>query len=523
MKPFVRSALLAVGMSVSAFTFAMGMAQAATPKDTLVMAFAIDEIISLDPADIYEFSSSEYMANTYDRLIALDPQKPSELKWVAAESYTVSDDGKTFQFKIRPGIKFHSGNDLTAEDVAYSLIRFVKINGNPAFIMNQFGLTKDNVQDMVKVVDPMTVSIQTDAAYAPSFFLNCMSYTSVVLDKKLLVEHEKDGDFGNAWMKTNEAGSGPFKLKAFKANEALVLDTNEAYWGPKPAIKHVLIKNVTESATQQLLLQKGDIDVARNLLGDQLKAITSDKGVKFVSAPKATLWYMGLNVTNKELGNPDVRQAMKYLVDYDGLQKTQFDGTGIKHQTFLPDGQLGADNDTPFSFNLKKAKELLAKAGYPNGFDVTMNVANKSEFRALAASVQNSMAKAGVNLIIQLADNKTTLTKYRASQHDIYLGQWGSDYQDPHSNADGYLNAPLAKRNKWQSPEREAAVKAARDEKDATKRAQMYMDLQKSALNDSPYIIMFQQVETAAVRSNVNGLIIGPTFDSNLYSWVVKN
>jgi len=83
--------------------------------------------------------------------------------------------------------------------------------------------------------------------------------------------------------------------------------------------------------------------------------------------------------------------------------------------------------------------------------------------------------------------------------------------------------APLAKRNKWQSPEREAAVKAARDEKDATKRAQLYMDLQKSALNDSPYIIMFQQVETAAVRSNVNGLIIGPTFDSNLYSWVVKN
>jgi|AraplaMF_Col_mMF_1032025.scaffolds.fasta_scaffold00042_66 peptide/nickel transport system substrate-binding protein len=523
MKPFVRSALLAAGMSVSAFAFAMGMAQAATPKDTLVMAFAIDEIISLDPADIYEFSSSEYMANTYDRLVTINPEKTSELKFQAAESYTVSDDGKTFQFKIRPGIKFHSGNDLTAEDVAYSMIRFVKINGNPAFIMNQFGLTKDNVQDMVKVVDPMTVSIQTDAPYAPSFFLNCLSYTSVVLDKKTLVEHEKDGDFGNAWMKTNEAGSGPFSLKAFKANEALVLDTNAAYWDKVPAIKHVLIKNVTESATQQLLLQKGDIDVARNLLGDQLKAISGDKAIKFVSSPKATLWYMGLNTKNKELGNPDVRQAMKYLVDYDGLQKTQFDGTGIKHQTFLPDGQLGADNETPFSFDVKKAKELLAKAGYPKGFDVTMNVANKSEFRALAASVQNSMAKAGVNLIIQLADNKTTLTKYRASQHDIYLGQWGSDYQDPHSNADGYLNAPLAKRNQWLSPEREAAVKAARDEKDATKRAQMYVDLQKSALQDSPYVIMFQQVETAAVRSNVNGLIIGPTFDLNLYKNVVKN
>jgi peptide/nickel transport system substrate-binding protein len=232
---------------------------------------------------------------------------------------------------------------------------------------------------------------------------------------------------------------------------------------------------------------------------------------------------MGLNAKNQYLGNKDARQAMKYLVDYDGLQKTQFNGTGIKHQTFLPDGQLGADNETPFSFDLKKAKELLKAAGVPDGFDVTMDVTNKSEARELAASLQNSMAKAGVNLIIRLADNKTTLTKYRASEHDIYLGQWGSDYQDPHSNADGYLNAPLAKRNQWLSPEHEAAVKAARDEKDSAKRAQMYMDLQKMALDESPYVILFQQVETAAVRSNVNGFIIGPTFDLNLYKNVVKN
>ena len=134
-----------------------------------------------------------------------------------------------------------------------------------------------------------------------------------------------------------------------------------------------------------------------------------------------------------------------------------------------------------------KAKELLAKAGYPNGFNVTMDVTNKTETRELSASLQNTMAKAGINLIIKVNDNKTTLTKYRASEHDIYLGQWGSDYLDPHSNADGYLKAPLAKRNQWQSPERDAAVLAARDEKDGAKRAQMYMDLQKMALDESPY------------------------------------
>jgi peptide/nickel transport system substrate-binding protein len=487
------------------------------------MALVIDDIITLDPAEIYEISTSEYMANTYDRLVAIDPNNTSELTLQAAESWSVSDDGKVFAFKIRPGIKFHSGNDMTAEDVEFSMERFVALNLNPAFIMNQFGLTAENVADKVRVTDPMTVEVELDAVYAPSFFINCLSFTSVVVDKKAVMAHEAGGDFGHEWLKTNEAGSGPFVFKSWKPNESLVLEANEAYWDGVPKIKRVLIKNVTESATQQLLLQKGDIDIARNLTGDQLKAIAGDASIKTLSTPKATLWYLGLNTKNQYLAKKEARQAMKYLVDYDGLQKTMFNGTGIKHQTFLPDGQLGADNDTPFSLDVAKAKELLAQAGLPDGFNVTINVTNKSEARELSASLQNTMAKAGVNLIIKLADNKTTLTKYRAGEHDIYLGTWGSDYQDPHSNTDGYLNVPLAKRNNWQSPEREAAVLAARDERDSAKRAQMYMDLQKMALEESPYVFLFQQVETAAIRANVDGFIIGPTFDLNLYRNVVKN
>ena len=522
MKPFLRSTLVS-SMTAIALIFSAAVAQAETPKDTLVMAYVIDDVISLDPAEIYEFAASEYMANTYDRLVVIDPADPSKLKLQLADSWSVSDDGKTFTFKIKPGVKFHSGNDLTAEDVEFSMERFVKLELNPSFIMTQFGLSKDNVDAMVRTVDPSTLEVELDAAYAPSFFLNCLSYTSVVVDKKLVMENEANGDFGHEWLKTNAAGSGPFIFRSWKANESMVLDANADYWDGAPKIKRVLIRNVTESATQQLLLQKGDIDIARNLTGDQLKAVQGDPNIKFQSYPKATLWYMGLNNKNEFLGNKDARQAMKYLVDYQGLQDTMFNGTGVIHQTFLPDGQLGADNSTPFTLDVTKAKELLAKAGLPNGFNVTMDVSNRSETRELSASLQNTMALAGINLIIKVNDNRTTLTKYRASEHDIYLGQWGSDYQDPHSNADGYLNAPLAKRNQWAAPEREAAVLAARDEKDGAKRAQMYMDLQKMQLEEAPYVILFQQVETIAVRKNVDGFIVGPTFDLDLYRYVVKN
>ncbi len=521
MKPYLRSALQGSLAAVAILASSVA-AQAKTPADTLVMAYVIDDMISLDPAEIYEFTASEYMANTYDRLVVIDPANPSQLKLQLLDSWSVSDDGKVFTFKLKPGLKFHSGNPITADDVEFSMERFVSLDLNPAFIMTQFGLTKDNVKDKVRVKDPQTVEVELDAAYAPSFFLNCLSYTSVVVDKKEVASHEANGDWGHEWLKTNAAGSGPFIFKSWKPNESLVLEANESYWDGAPKIKRVLIKNVTESATQQLLLQKGDVDIARNLTGDQLAALKNNADVKFQSYPKATLRYAGLNTKNQYLAKPEVRQAMKYLVDYEGLQKTMFNGTGVIHQTFLPDGQLGADNETPFKLDVAKAKELLAKAGVPNGFNVTMDVTNRSETRELSASMQNTMAKAGVNLIIKTADNKTTLTKYRASQHDIYLGQWGSDYMDPHSNADGYLNTPLAKRNVWQSPEREAAVLAARDEKDSAKRAQMYMDLQKMALNESPFIIMFQQVETIALRKNVDGFIVGPSFDLDLYKNVVK-
>src|SRR6185295_18498178 len=269
------------------------------------MAYVIDDIISLDPAEIYEFTSSEYMANTYDRLVVIDPANPSQLKLQAAESWSVSDDGKTFTFKIRPGIKFHSGNPLTAEDVEFSLERFVSLDLNPAFILTQFGLSKDNVKDKVRVKDPTTVEVELDAAYAPSFVLNCLSFTSVVVDKKEVASHEANGDWGHEWLKTNAAGSGPFIFKSWKPNESLVLEANETYWDGAPKIKRVLIKNVTESATQQLLLQKGDVDIARNLTGDQLRGIEGDKALTTIAAPKATLYYMGLNTKNQYLGNKD--------------------------------------------------------------------------------------------------------------------------------------------------------------------------------------------------------------------------
>ena len=215
--------------------FVIQPVQALTPKDTLVMAFNIDEITSLDPAEIFEFANGEYAANTYDRLINYNVDNVSEIYPGIAESWDISDDGLTYTFKIRKGVTFASGNTLSAEDVVFSLRRVVLLDKSPAFILTQFGFNSENVNRTITKVDDYTVKIIVDQAYAPTFFLYCLTSTvGSVIDKKEVMAHEKDGDLGYGWLKTGYAGSGPYMLKIWKPSELIILDANKNYRGMPP-------------------------------------------------------------------------------------------------------------------------------------------------------------------------------------------------------------------------------------------------------------------------------------------------
>jgi peptide/nickel transport system substrate-binding protein len=497
------------------------------------MAYTIDDIITLDPAEIFEFTAAEYAGNTYDRLIGYDHEDVSNIYGVAAESWTISDDGKTFTFKMRPGIKFASGNPMTAEDAAFSLQRAIILDKSPAFILTQFGFTADNVMEKVRAVDDMTLVIETDKAYAPTFVLYCLTATiSSVVDKKLVMEHEVDGDLGYNWLKTNYAGSGPFKLRQWKANESLALDRNDDYWGGASDMKRVVIRHIVEPATQQLMLEKGDIDIARNLGPDQLESLRKNPDVYIQDGVKGAIYYLGLNQKNEALANPKVRQALKYLVDYKGMEATVVRDLMTVHQAFLPKGFLGALEATPFTLDVAKAKQLLAEAGYPDGFKITMDTRNTSPIMEMAQTIQATFAQAGVELEIIPGDGGQTLTKYRARNHDVYIGRWGPDYQDPHTNADTFArnpdnsddaqSKPLAWRNAWDIPEMTLEADAAVLERDPAKRAEMYLEIQKIHQVTSPFVIMFQQTEVAGVRADTEGFIIGPAFDDNRYAGVKK-
>ncbi len=525
-RTITQASALAVLLAATAITaITTPPARAATPKDTLVIAAAFDDIISLDPAEAFEISAGELMGNAYDRLVRFDVADPSKLLGDVAKGWTVSADGKTYSFELKPGLKFASGNALTADDVAWSLQRAVLLDKTPAFILTQFGFSKDNVKDKIKATGALTLTLETDKAYAPSFVLNCLTANVAgIVDKKLALGNEANGDLGHAWLKTHYAGSGPMKIREWRANELVTLERNDQYHGPKAKLARVIYRHLKESATQRLTLEKGDVDVARNLTPQDLAALAANKDIKATATPKGTVFYFSLNQKNPNLAKPEVREAFKWLVDYAAIGDTLVKNIGVVNQNFLPQGLLGAAKDTPYKLDVDKAKALLAKAGLPNGFKVTMDVRTVQPTQGIAEAVQQTAKRAGIEIEILPGDGKQTLTKYRARTHDIYIGQWGADYWDPHTNADTFArnpnnaddakSKPLAWRNGWDIPALTKLADAAVLERDGKKRAAMYAEMQAEFRKSSPFVMIYQQTEVAAMRGNVDGLVIGPTSDS---------
>lgn len=520
--------LAAVALLVS------GASQAATPKNTFVMAKDIADIITMDPAEVFELTTGEIIANIYDRIMMFEPEDLQNLVGGVAESYEVSKDGKTITFKIRPGMKFHSGNPVRAEDVAWSLQRVVKLNKTPAFIITQFGWTAENVDSLVKAVDSSHMQITITEDFSPGLVLNAMSAgVASVVDMKLVMSHEKDGDLGYDWLKSNSAGSGAFSLKTWKANEIVTLDANKSYRHGAPGMTRVILRHVAEPSSQRLLLEKGDIDMARNLTPDQVKGIMGNSDVAIDGHPKGTIVYMAANGGHPILGKQEVVQAMRHLVDYDSMANSFLAGQFVVHQSFWPAGLWGSLETIPYKQDVAKAKSLLAAAGHADGFELTIHTLTNSPFPEIAQAVQANLAKGGIKANIVTLEGKTLWPKYRAREHDIILARWSPDYVDPHSNADAFAHNPdnrleakltgvLAWRNAWADDASNKLAVKARNELDLDKRKQQYLDLQAMLQKTGPFVIMFQQNEQVARRTNLMGFVSGSNFDLVFYRNVTK-
>ena len=504
---------------------------AETPADTLVIADAIDDIVALDPAEAYEFSGLDVINNTYDGLIELDPAKPGELIPGLAESWSVSEDGLTYTFKMKAGVTFASGNPVRAEDAAWSLQRAIKLNKSPAFILGQFGWTAENVDSMVKAEGDMLM-LTVDKAYAPTFLYNCLtSGVASVVDKELVMPNEVNGDMGNEWLKSNSAGTGAYVLKSFKPNEGYILEANPTHWRGAPALARVFMQHVPEAATQRLQLEKGDIDIARELTPVDIEGMQGNADVKIQSDVGGQIFYLAFNHKNEMYKNEKLLEAMRWAVDYEGMANSFLKGSMVVHQAYLPKGYLGALEDQPYKLDIEKAKALVAESGIENP-KIVLDVRNATDRMEMAQSIQNTFGQAGITVELNIGEGAEQLKRYRARQHDGTLQSWGPDYPDPHTNASAFsMNANnaddagtggLAYRNAYDPGEMHGKTEAAVMERDGAKRKAMYEEIQKAHRETSPFIVMFQIGYQTGLRANVNGFYTGGATDSAAYWTVTK-
>jgi peptide/nickel transport system substrate-binding protein len=523
-----RRAFLAAASAASLFSYdALTRAFAETPKTILVVAQQLDNVTSLDPQESFEAVAAEIATNIYQKLVRPDPEKPEELRGDLAESWAASADGKLLTFRLKTDAVFASGNPVTAEDVAFSLARAVKLNKSPAFIINQFGFTRDNVDSRIRATDAHRLEIELDGQASPAFVLYCLSANvGSVVDKKTVLSHSQGDDLGNGWLKANSAGSGAWVLRSWKASESAMLEASAAQ-ARRTNIRRIVLRHITDPSAQLLLLRQGDADVARNLTTEQLRALQGDAGYTLVRKAAASLVLVQLNAAHPQLAKPLVRQAIKWAIDYQGIQQNLTALTHAVHQSFLPAGFPAAVTDKPFAKDPARARTLLAEAGVPNGFELVMDHYSAQPYPDIAQTLQANLAEIGIRLRLMPGENRQVLTKTRARQHEMALTSWGADYFDPNSNAEAFCvntdngsdarNRTLAWRNSWKDDGFTRRTEEALREPDAAKRLALYDRLQRDHMEQGPFVIMLQTTYTAACRKGVEGVRLGTLPDSNSY------
>ncbi|WP_332065966.1 ABC transporter substrate-binding protein, partial [Bartonella sp. CB189] len=491
------SALIIMGMSLQ-------QVSAKTPANTLVMAWNIDSIVTFDPAQVNEVSGNEILRNTCDSLVSSAPNDATKLIPSLAKSWDFSSDehSATITFHLRDDLKFNDGRVANADDLVWSLKRVVNLKMTNAATLSDYGITTETVDSAIQALDKNTVVMKFDKPYPEELLLSHIATNpaSALLDRATIMKNEQDGDMGNRYLASHISCIGPYQLASWRSGEAILLRASSNYWGKAPKIKQILIRHVAESGTQRLLLQKQDIDVARNLTPEELADMQATTDVKVEKILVPSIMYWGFNMTKPIFANEKVRLAMRYLIDYESLAKTTLKGVAVPRASFLPIGTLGALDEKegqPFKVDLKKAKQLLTEAGYPNGFDTTVIVGTSSLALEIMQSIQDNAAKVGVNLKIERLGGAQLFSKVYARSFDTAFVGWNNDSVDPHTmalrlvyNPDNRFEARNTAYPSWQKGYFDAnmnqKVMDALFEKDLKKRLSLYADLQREMMQKGP-------------------------------------
>ncbi|WP_173401255.1 ABC transporter substrate-binding protein [Halalkalibacter akibai] len=498
--------------------------QAESTRDQVLIFARGGDSVSLDYASVTDGESSRVTKQIYETLIEFD-QDSFEIGPGLATDWSFSDDGLTFTFQLREGVKFHDGTDFNAEAVKLNFERwadpehpfnFAAEGYTYSVYGTQFGGFKGDeghAIEEINVLGDYEIEFVLNQPLG-SFMQNMgMSYFAIT-SPAAFEEH-------GSRINENPVGTGPFKFVSWQKDDSIILEKNENYWKEGyPKLDRVIFQVIPDNSARLTALRSGQIDLMDGLNPDDIATIEGDAELQLFERATNNIGYLGFNVEKEPFDDPLVRQAINHAIDKESLIFALYNGRAEPAKNAVPPGYLGYNDEIEaYDFNPETAKSLLAEAGYPDGFEFdlwTMPVARPymPDPERAAEALQADLAKIGVKANIVTMEWATYLEKTQQGEQDMFMLGWSGVNGDPDYFLSNLLSShaiPGGNRSFYRNEEVTSLLDQAKTTVEPSERETLYKQAQALIHADAPMVPLVHSVPVLAGASYVNNYVPHPS------------
>ena len=463
---------------------------------------------TLDPVDCTDGASSMFIYAAYDRLVKYATKEVDGVTDADVENFdpsiakdwTVSEDQKTWTFYLDENAKFANGDPVTSEDVKFS---FERCGSRP---QGEFVFSLTNIES-IDTPDDYTVVFNLHT-HCP-IFLQLIEVYSFAICNKEEVEAQPEG-----WLNDHTAGSGPYVIEKYDVATEVSMTARDDYWNGRAANDRMVVKLVKEISNRQVLLEKGDVDIAFDLPEKELDALDAEEGIRIQTDPSNKILYLAMNCQMEPFDDPLVRQAICYAIPYDSLIEDVMFNRATRLKSCIPSIMPGhiENENTYYEQDLDKAKELLAQAGYPDGFtfDFTLGTGFQ-DWEDAAVLIQAELAKIGVTMNIEKMERAQFLEVAGQGKLAAFINRFMSFVNDP-----GYLTGLLLHTdgdfnyNLFDNAQVNELYQNTVDTIDTEERLEIFSDVQEVVKEEAPWAYLYEYNFSLGLRDNIQDYVYHP-------------
>lgn len=472
---------------------------------TITVAQGADAVI-LDPHKTNDQPSARIMRQVYDTLVVQN-EDLSLVPGLAASWEQV--EPTVWEFTLREGVTFHNGEPLEAADVAFTFNRMLDPEtAAPASFLLGF-------VEGVEAIDDMTVRVTTAYPFAPA--LNHFSHTATsILNEEAVTEAGED--YGTSVV----VGTGPFSFVNWDTSSQLVLERSDNWYGGEVMPEQVIFRPIPEGTVRAIELETGGVDIAYALEPTDAQRLADDPEVQLESVETLSTAYIGFNAQKEPFDNVLVRQAINHAIDVNTIVEVIFEGQAVPATSPISAQVFGANLDLEaYEYDPELARELLAEAGYDDGFSTTLWT-NDNPLRVQIAEIaQAQLGEIGIDVEVQVLEWGTYLAETSAGNHDMFILGWVTVTADADYGLYGLFhsdNFGSPNRTFWGNERVDELLTLGRTTIDQDERLDAYLEAQEIIAEQAPWVFLYITTEVNGLRDNVSGFVPHPAGHHRLYS-----